>query len=138
MEYLITAKATRYKDITFRSQLEARCYDYLLIDWPETKGYHIEYEPDIPMVSPWNPDFGIYSDGFLVALVEVKPDSRMFNAIQYIIVSDKTNECPEIICMNDLYQVIFNEFGGFRIIPHDEIRWKQTFNKVKNDMYEQL
>jgi hypothetical protein len=132
MKYTIEAKATKYDGIVFRSLLEARCYAYLKLTY-DLNIYEIEYEPNIIQISHlWNPDFSITLNNDLCDLIEVKPVSLMFDSIKYIACADCLETTPQIICMDDLRCVTFNEMGGFKVTQHDEVLWVQTFNMVRN------
>ncbi len=130
MRYNIPAIAINYKGHTFRSKLEAMVYDYLLAKFPPNRGFEIEYEPKIYR-SLWNIDFAITHKGSVIHICEVKPESRMFDLMKYLITSCQMDSEPSVLCVYYEYMVEFVHDGGFTIIPHDQKLWMQSFNNVK-------
>ena len=68
------AKPIVYRGIHFRSKTEARWYIFM-----KKLGWNVEYEPEIPGLYGWLPDFIILGPKGSKVLVEVKPFKNNFD-----------------------------------------------------------
>lgn len=96
------------------------------------KEYEIEYEPFFNFNHIWTPDFSISKDGHIHYLVEVKPESRMFDISKYLICPLELEDQPKISCMTARGQLIFNLDVGFEWKKNDMKVYFQSYNNINS------
>jgi hypothetical protein len=108
MSYEIKAIPTRYKGRIYRSKLEARYAAFF-----DLLGWKYEYEPHVPGIVDWSPDFNIFGEArktinletyeqskYSGILIEVKPSKEYFDNDTFNKMYHNSKEYTCIVCFD--------------------------------------